>query len=99
MLVEKFQRLVVRYTRIRNKKYYNIIKDHLTNVLCILDVGKNVWVKLEKKIIISCNIGTLLFYTLISSNTTLRYMFAQGRTDERGAGQKGYTGCRQIKRL
>ena len=24
-----------------------------------------------------------LFYTLISSNTTLRYMFAQGRTDER----------------
>jgi hypothetical protein len=27
---------------------------------------------------ISCNFGTLLFYTLISSNTTLRYMFAQG---------------------
>ena len=78
MLVEKFQRLVLRYTRIRNKKYYNIIKDHLTNVLCILHVGKNVWVKLEKKIIISCNFGTLLFYTLISSNTTLRYMFAQG---------------------
>jgi hypothetical protein len=47
-------------------------------VLCILHVGKNVRVKLEKKIIISCNFGTLLFYTLISSNTTLRYMFAQG---------------------
>jgi hypothetical protein len=25
----------------------------------------------------------LLFYTLISSNTTLRYMFAQGRKDGR----------------
>ena len=47
-------------------------------MLCILHVGKNVWVKLEKKIIISCNFGTLLFYTLISSNTTLRYMFVQG---------------------
>ena len=56
----------------------DIIKDHQTNVLCILHVGKNVLVKLEKKIIISCNFGTLLFYTLISSNTTLRYMFAQG---------------------
>ena len=32
----------------------------------------------EKKIIISCNFGTLLLYTLISSNTTLRYMFAEG---------------------
>jgi hypothetical protein len=57
----------------------DIIKDHQTNVLCILHVGKNVLVKLEKKIIISCNFGTLLFYTLIYSNTTLRYMFAQGR--------------------
>ena len=44
----------------------------------MLHVGKNVRVKLEKKIIISCNFGTLLFYTLISSNTTLRYMFAEG---------------------
>ena len=61
----------------------DIIKDHQTNVLCILHVGKNVRVKLEKKIIISCNFGTLLFYTLIYSNTTLRYMFAQGRMDER----------------
>ena len=43
-----------------------------------LPVRKNVWVKLEKTIIISCNFSTLLFYTLISSNTTLRYMFAQG---------------------
>ena len=60
----------------------DIIKDHQTNVLCILHVGKNVRVKLEKKIIISCNLGTLLFYTLISSNTTLRYMFAQGRKNE-----------------
>jgi hypothetical protein len=47
----------------------------------------------------------LLFYILISSNTTLRYMFAQGRKDGwtnadhyyvtpslRGGGQKGYTG-------
>jgi hypothetical protein len=25
-----------------------------------------------------CHFGTLLLYTLISSNTTLRYMFAQG---------------------
>ena len=83
----------------------DIIKDHRTNVLCILHVGKNVRVKLEKKIIISCNFGTLLFYTLISSNTTLRYMFAQGRKDGwtnadhyyvtpllRGGGQKRYTG-------
>ena len=59
----------------------------------------------RKKIIISCNFGTLLFYTLISSNTILRYMFAQGRKDGRtnadhyyvtpslrGGGQKGYTG-------
>jgi hypothetical protein len=62
----------------------------------------------RKKIIISCNFGTLLFYTLISSNTTLRYMFAQGRTNAdhyydtpslRGRGQKGHTGCRQTKRL
>ena len=48
--------------------------------------------------------GTLLFYTLISSNTTLIYMFAQGREDGRtntdhyyvtpslrSGGQKGYT--------
>jgi hypothetical protein len=55
-----------------------MIEDHPTNVLCILHVGKNVRVKLEKKIIISCNFGTLLFYTLISSGTILRYMFAQG---------------------
>jgi hypothetical protein len=61
-----------------------IIKDHLTNVLCILHVGKNVQVKLEKHIIISCYFGTLFFYTLISSNTTLRYMSAQGRKDGRG---------------
>ena len=27
----------------------DIIKNHQTNVLCILHVGKNVWVKLEKK--------------------------------------------------
>ena len=51
-----------------------------------IHVGKNVRVKLEKKFIISCNFGTLLFYTLISikqySNTTLRYMFAQGRKNE-----------------
>ena len=57
----------------------------------------------RKKIVISCNFGTLLFYTLISSNTTLKYMFAQGRKDGRtqtitvtqslrGGGQKGYTG-------
>ena len=65
---------------------------------------KNVRVKLEKQIIISCNLGTLLFYTLISSNTTLIYMFAQGREDGRtnkdhyyvtpslrSGGQKGYT--------
>jgi hypothetical protein len=49
----------------------------------MLHVEKNVRVKLEKKIFISCNLGTLLFYTLISSNTTLRYMFAQGRKDGR----------------
>jgi hypothetical protein len=76
----------------------------------MLHVEKNVRVKLEKKIIISCNLGTLLFYTLISSNTTLRYMFAQGRKDGRtntdhyyvtqslrGGGQKVYSGCRQTK--
>ena len=38
--------------------------------------------KTRKKIIISCNFSTL-FYTLISSNTTLRYMFAQWRKDGR----------------
>ena len=76
-----------------------------------MHVGKNVRVKLEKKIIIACNFGTLLFYTLISSNTTLRYMFVlrkDGRTNAdhyyvtpslRGGGQKGDTGCRQTKRL
>jgi hypothetical protein len=65
---------------------------------------KKVRVKLEKKIIIACNFGTLLFYTLISSNTTLRYMFVfrkDGRTNAdhyyvtpslRVGGQKGYTG-------
>ena len=58
--------------------YHKRSKDHLTNVLCILHVGKNVRVKLEKKIIISCNFCNLLFYTLISSNTTLRYISAQG---------------------
>jgi hypothetical protein len=52
-------------------------------VLCILHVGKNVRVKLENKIIKSCIFGTLLFYTLISSNTTLRYMFVEGRKDGR----------------
>ena len=36
-------------------------------------------VKLEKKSLFpAISAGTLLFYTLISSNTTLRYMFAQG---------------------
>jgi hypothetical protein len=36
----------------------SIIIDHLTNVLRILHVGKNVRVKLEKKFIISWNFGT-----------------------------------------
>ena len=39
--------------------------------------GKIVRVKLEKKSLFPA-ISVLLFYTLISSNTTLRYMFAQG---------------------
>jgi hypothetical protein len=47
-------------------------------ILFYVSDAKNVRVKLGKKIIISCNFGTLLFYTLISSNTTLRYIFAQG---------------------
>ena len=67
----------------------DIIKYHQTNILCILHVGKNVQVKLEKKIIISCNFGTLLFYTLIYSNTTLRYTFLQ----------KNYSTKKHIKTL
>ena len=47
----------------------------------LIHVEKNVRVKLEKKIILACNFGTLLFYTLMSSNTTLKCMFAQGRKD------------------
>ena len=70
-------------------------------MLCILHVGKNVRVKLSffPAISVLC-----CFYTLISSKTTLRYMFAQGRKDERTnadhyyvtpslrGGQKWYTG-------
>ena len=43
----------------------------------MLHVGKNVRVKLEKK---NCFLQFRYFvvYTLISSSTTLRYMFAQG---------------------
>ena len=68
-------------------------------MLCILHVGKNILVVLEK------NHYFLQFRYLISSNTTLRYMFAQGRKDGwmnadhyyvtpslRGGGQKGYAG-------
>ena len=71
----------------------------------IIAARKNVRVKLEKKSLFPAYFGTLLFYTLISSNTTLRCMFAQGRKDGwtnadhyyitpslRGGGQKGYTG-------
>ena len=64
----------------------------------------------QKKIFIACNFGILLFYTLIFSNTALRYMFAEGREDGRtsadhyyvtpslrGGGQKGYTGLDKQK--
>jgi hypothetical protein len=52
-------------------------------VLCILHVGKNVRVELEKKSLFPAVSVLCCFYTLISSNTTLRYMFAQGRKDGR----------------
>jgi hypothetical protein len=54
-----------------------------TNVLCILHVGKNVRVKLEKKIIITCNLGTLLFYTLISSNRMGRQINRAGHPTDK----------------